>query len=114
EAVRARPGRGLVRASSGEQALRLLGAVVFAVVLLDLRLPGLDGFQTARLVRGRERSRHTPVIFLTAVGGADFPLVEAYKLGAVDYLVKPLVPEILSAKVAVFVELYQKSRQLQR
>src|SRR4051794_37321917 len=103
EAVLEGPARRLVRAASGEQALALLGADDFAVVLLDLRLPGLDGFQTARLIRSAERSRHTPVIFLTAGDGEGFPLVEAYKLGAVDYLVKPLVPEILQAKVAVFV-----------
>jgi PAS domain S-box-containing protein len=112
EAILEGPGRRLVRASAGEQALALLGADDFAVVLLDLRLPGLDGFQTARLIRSSERPRHTPVIFLTAGDGEGFPLVEAYKLGAVDYLVKPLVPEILRAKVAVFVELYEKSRQL--
>src|SRR5262249_13084305 len=111
EAILDAPGRRLVRAASGERALVLLAADDFAVVLLDRRLPGLDGFQTARLIRASERSRHTPVIFLTAADGEGFPLVEAYKLGAVDYLVKPLVPEILRAKVAVFVELYEKSRQ---
>src|SRR3954447_14575292 len=69
EAILEGPGRRLVRAVSGERALELLAADDFAVVLLDLRLPGLDGFQTARLIRSAERSRHTPVIFLTAGDG---------------------------------------------
>jgi signal transduction histidine kinase len=114
EAVLASLGQNLVRANSGDDALRHLLADDFAVVLLDLNMPGLDGFATARLIRGRERSRHTPIIFLTAGDGADFPLVRAYELGAVDYLVKPLVPEILRAKVAVFVELAQKTERLRQ
>jgi PAS domain S-box-containing protein len=84
------------------------------VVLLDVQMPGLDGFATARLVRGQERSRHTPIIFVTAFESPDLPVVEAYRLGAVDYLVKPLVPEILRAKVAGFVELFQKTEQIRR
>jgi CheY-like chemotaxis protein len=76
----------LVKAHSGEEALRRLGEEDFAVVLLDVRMPGLDGFQTARLIRGRERSRRTPIIFLSAYEGDDFPVAEAYTLGAVDYL----------------------------
>src|SRR5258708_6243238 len=82
-----------------------LPAADFAAVLLDVQMPGLDGFETARLIRGRERSRHTPIVFLTAHDRADFPPEKAYTLGAVDYLVKPLVPVILRAKVAAFVEL---------
>jgi signal transduction histidine kinase len=107
-------GQNLVRATSGDDALRHLLAADFAVVLLDLNMPGLDGFATARLIRGRERSRHTPIIFLTAVDSDDFPLERAYELGAVDYLVKPLVPEILRAKVAVFVDLTQKTERLRQ
>jgi PAS domain S-box-containing protein len=112
EAVLDGPGQGLVRAGSGEQALRLLAADDFAVVLLDVNMPGLDGFAAAKLIRSQERSRHTPIIFLTGYDSDAFPVVEAYKLGAVDYLVKPLVPEILRAKVAVFVELARQARQL--
>jgi PAS domain S-box-containing protein len=77
-------------------------------------MQGLDGFETAKLIRGRPRSRHTPIIFLTAHDHSDFAPAQAYSLGAVDFLVKPLVPVILRAKVAVFVELFQKTRQVQR
>src|SRR4051812_25467402 len=105
EAVLDGPGRNLVRATSGADALRRLLRDDFAVVLLDVNMPGLDGFAVAQLVRGRERSRHTPIIFLTAHDGDEFPVAEAYRLGAVDYLVKPLVPDVLRAKVAVFAEL---------
>lgn len=99
-------GTDLVRAHSGEEALRLMAGRDFAVVLLDVQMHGLDGFQTAQRIRQREASRHTPIIFLTAFESAEFPVTKAYDLGAVDYLVKPLVPEILRAKVAAFVELY--------
>src|SRR5262245_5907632 len=102
EAILADLGQDLIRASSGEEAQRLVQGDDFAVVLLGLDLPGLDAFETARRVRGREQSRHTPLIFLAAQEGGPFPLVEAYKLGAVDYLVRPLIPEILRAKVEVF------------
>src|SRR3954451_18384302 len=84
--------QNLVRASSGEEALRLLPGADYAVVLLDVNMPGLDGFAVAKRIRAGERSRHTPIIFLTAHDSDDFPVAEAYKLGAVDYLVKPLVP----------------------
>jgi signal transduction histidine kinase len=107
-------GQNLVKAHSGEDALRRLLAEDFAVILLDVQMPGLDGFATARLIRGRARSRSTPIVFLTAFESADFPVAEAYRLGAVDYLVKPIVPEILRAKVAGFVELYQKTERLRQ
>jgi signal transduction histidine kinase len=114
EAVLGDLGQNLVRAASGEEALRRLLHDDFAVILLDVRMGGLDGFETANLIRGRERSRHTPIIFLTAVPGTDFPAERAYELGAVDYLVKPLVPAILRAKVAGFVQLYQQAERLRR
>src|SRR5687767_3937094 len=100
EAVLADLGHDLVKATSGEEALRLLLGRDFAVVLLDVRMPGLGGFETARLIRGRERSRHTPIIFLTAHDDDSLSAEQAYTLGAVDYLVKPLVPVMLRAKVA--------------
>ncbi|MBN9521468.1 PAS domain-containing protein [bacterium] len=112
EAVLDGLGDHLVRASTGEEALRILAARDFAVVLLDVRLPGLSGFETASRMRATDRGRQTPVIFLTAAGDDEFPVVEAYRLGAVDYLVKPIVPEILRAKVAVFVELYRTGERL--
>jgi PAS domain S-box-containing protein len=107
-------GQNLVTASSGEEALRLLFQEDFAVVLLDVQMRGLDGFATAQIVRSRERTRHTPIIFLTAYDSADFPVERAYALGAVDYLVKPLLPAILRAKTAVFVDLFHKTEQLRR
>src|SRR5262249_29871867 len=107
-------GHNLVQARSGEEALQRLAGDDFALILLDVRMPGLDGFETARLIRGREESRHTPIIFLTAFEG-DRSLVErAYSLGAVHYLAKPLVPVIVRAKVAGFVDLYQKTQQVKR
>jgi PAS domain S-box-containing protein len=112
EAILADMGQNLVRALSGEEALRRLQETDFAVVLLDVQMPGQGGFQTARLIRGPDRSRQTPIIFLTAYESDEFPVVEAYRLGAVDYLVKPLVPEILRAKVAGFVELFHKTEQI--
>jgi PAS domain S-box-containing protein len=107
----------LIKARSGEEALQLLLNDDFAVVLLDIRLGGMDGFEVAQSIRSQERSRHTPIIFITAFQSEEFPPAKAYTLGAVDYLVKPLVPEILRAKVEVFLALYQRTeqvRQLQR
>jgi PAS domain S-box-containing protein len=114
ESILAGLGQNLVRASSGEEALRRLLQDHFAVVLLDVQMHGLDGFETAQLIRGRKKSRHTPIIFLTAYESTDFSVRRAYSLGAVDYLIKPLVPEILEAKVRSFVELFQKTRQVIR
>src|SRR5579883_3198270 len=117
EAVLDDPGWELVRARSGREALARLAERDFAAVLLDLRLPDLDGFAVARRIRAEGRAPGTPVLFLTAADGPDFPVTEAYRLGAVDYLVKPLAPDILRAKVAVFVDLFRKAervRELER
>ncbi len=110
-------GQELIKARSGEEALQLLLQDDFAVVLLDIRLGGMDGFEVAQSIRSQERSRHTPIIFITAFESEDFSPAQAYTLGAVDYLVKPVVPEILRAKVEVFLSLFQRTeqvRQLQR
>jgi signal transduction histidine kinase len=107
-------GLNLAKASSGEEALRRLLQEDYALVLLDLQMPGMDGFETARLIRGREKSLYTPIMFLTAHDPGAFPVAEAYSLGAVDYLVKPLVPVILRAKVSGFVELFRKTEQVRR
>src|SRR5262245_49180607 len=112
EAILSGLGDDLVRASSGEEALARLAAADFAVVLLDVQMPGLSGFETAQRMRASERSRHTPVIFLSAAESDEFPVVEAYRLGAVDFLLKPLVPDILRAKVAVFVDLFRKGERV--
>jgi PAS domain S-box-containing protein len=105
-------GQNLVQAHSGEEALRLLADHDFAVVLMDVRMPGLDGFETAKLVRSQERSRHTPIIFITAYDDDRFSVEQAYALGAVDFLTKPFLPAVLRTKVAVFVELFQKTEQV--
>jgi signal transduction histidine kinase len=107
-------GQNLVRARSGKEALQKLGASDFAVVLLAVQMAGLDGFQTARHIRGRPESSHIPIIFLTASHSIEFPILDAYQLGAVDYLVKPYVPEVLRAKVKALVEIYQKTEQVRR
>jgi PAS domain S-box-containing protein len=107
-------GQNLVEAASGEEALSLLQDEDFAVVLLDVQMEGLDGFETAQHIRNQEKTRGTPIIFLTAYEDNRLAVVEAYQLGAVDYLVKPLIPEIVQAKVRVFVELFQKTEQLKR
>src|SRR5205807_9628215 len=113
EAVLEDLGHHLVKAHSGDEALRLLLEQDFAVVLLDVRMSGLDGFETAKLMRSRDRSRHTPIIFLTAHD--NHPSIEqAYSLGAIDYLVKPVVPVALRAKVTGFVELFAKTEQVKR
>jgi signal transduction histidine kinase len=104
----------LVKAHSGDEALRQLLTTEFAVVLLDVQMPCLDGFETARLMRGREKLQRTPIIFLTAAESDRFPVVEGYELGAVDFLVKPFDPVVMKAKVTVFVELFRMASNLQR
>jgi signal transduction histidine kinase len=105
-------GETLMTAPSGEEALRLVLKHDFAVILLDVRMPGIDGFETAKLIRNRERSRLTPIIFLTAAADEMTSMFRGYEVGAVDYLMKPVVPEILKSKVAVFVELHRKTERL--
>ena len=106
-------GQELVLAQSGMQALRHLLEDDFAAVLLDVKMPEMDGFQTAELIRARKRSRHTPILFLTGYK-SDEQLFRGYDLGAVDFLFKPIVPEILRSKVSVFVELGRNTALLQR
>jgi len=103
----------LVLAHSGLEALRLCLNHDFAAILLDVRMPGMDGFETAELIRTRKRSRHTPILFLTGYR-SDEQLFRGYDLGAVDFLFKPIVPEILQSKVAVFVELCRSEQLLRR
>ena len=105
-------GQDLVSARSGTEALRYLLENDFAAILLDVKMPDMDGFETAELIRSRKRSQHTPILFLTAYRNEEH-LFRGYDLGAVDFLFKPIVPEILRSKVAVFVEL-SRSAQVQR
>lgn len=107
-------GQNLVLASSGREALRHLMTEEFAVILLDVKMPEMDGFETATLIRQREKSRDTPIIFLTAADRNQTLAVRGYAVGAVDYLVKPIVPEFVRSKVSVFVELAKKSAELRR
>ena len=102
----------LVLARSGTEALRFLLENDFAAILLDVKMPDMDGFETAELIRSRKRSQHTPILFLTAYRNEEH-LFRGYDLGAVDFLFKPIVPEILRSKVAVFVEL-SRSAQIQK
>ncbi len=114
EVVLADLGQNLVRADSGTQALRCVLMQDFAVILLDVHMPGMNGFETAALIRERERSMHTPIVFLTASDQSEMAVFQGYSVGAVDYLIKPFAPEILKSKVAVFVDLFQmreKARQ---
>ena len=104
----------LKTAGSGEAALRALLGEDFAVVLLDVQMPGLNGFDTARLIKARERSRHIPIIFLTAINKEDQYVFRGYEVGAVDYLFKPFNPDVLRSKVAVFVDLHHARERLRR
>ncbi|MFL5351512.1 ATP-binding protein [Archangium sp.] len=104
----------VVKAHSGEEALLHLLREDFALILLDVQMPGLDGFETARLIKERERSRFIPIIFLTARSRDASHVFRGYAQGAVDYVLKPFAPEILRSKVSVFVELFLKEEQLKR
>jgi signal transduction histidine kinase/DNA-binding response OmpR family regulator len=114
ESILQAPDRNLVSAASGEDALRYLLTDEFAVILMDVYMPGMDGLETAELIRGRDRSRNIPIIFLTADSTGGRHLSRGYSLGAVDYIVKPIEPDILRSKVAVFVELFKKTQEIQR
>ncbi|HZY88965.1 MAG TPA: SpoIIE family protein phosphatase [Gemmataceae bacterium] len=107
-------GLDLVKAGSGPEALRHLLRGDFALILLDVKMPGMDGLETAELVRQRQRSQHTPIIFLTAYERDDVQMFKGYSLGAVDYLTKPIIPQVLRSKVAVFVEMYRKTEEVKR
>jgi PAS domain S-box-containing protein len=106
--------QNLLKAHSGKEALRALLNQDFAVVLLDVRMPGMDGFETAAMMREREKSAHLPIIFVTAADRSETHMARGYSLGAVDYIYTPIVPEILRAKVAVFVELKLQRERMRR
>jgi two-component system sensor histidine kinase/response regulator len=104
----------IVEASSGADALRQMLRSEFAVILLDVRMPIMDGFETAQLIRQRPRSELTPIIFVTALDQAETDMGRGYNLGAVDFVFAPVVPAIMRAKVGVFVELYRAQQELRR
>jgi PAS domain S-box-containing protein len=105
-------GARLVRAGSGDEALKRILTQDFAVILLDVQMPGMNGFETARLIKSRERSRTIPIIFLTAISKDEQFVFEGYSVGAVDYMFKPFPPDVLRSKVAVFLDLARKQDQL--
>ncbi len=107
-------GQNLVEAHSGKEALRHLLQTEFAVILMDVSMPGMDGFETASLIRKRPATEHTPIIFVTSIGNSPNQMYEGYSLGAVDYILTPIVPEVLRAKVSVFVELWRKTEHIQQ
>src|SRR5687768_13569994 len=104
----------LMKAHSGEEALKCVLKQDFALILMDVQMPGMDGFETVDLIKERDRSRHTPVIFLTALSTSDVYISRGYSVGAVDYILKPIVPEILRSKVAVFVDLFRMTEQVKQ
>jgi serine phosphatase RsbU (regulator of sigma subunit) len=104
----------VIKARSGLEALRCLLNEDFALILMDVKMPAMDGFETASLIRQRKRSQHTPIIFLTAVETDDMQMFKGYSLGAVDYMRKPIVADVLRSKVAVFVDIFRKNLEVKR
>src|SRR6202008_2409504 len=100
--------------SSGKEALRCLLNQDFAVILLDVNMPGMDGFETAHLIRQQKNSEHTPIIFITGISDTETHVSRGYSLGAVDYILTPVLPDVLRTKVSVFVELFKKTEQVKR
>ena len=105
-------GQNLVKVNSGPEALRALLKQEFAVILLDVNMPGMDGFETASLIRQRPSLEHIPILFVTALSTTDADIFKGYSFGAVDYVLTPILPEILRTKVGVFVELWKQKRAL--
>lgn len=112
EAVLASPNYNLVKANSGEEALKHVLINDFAVILLDVQMPGLNGFDTAKLIHQRKNSSHIPIIFITAISQRTENVHQGYAAGAIDYIFKPFNPEILKSKVAAFVKLYEYQQQI--
>lgn len=106
--------QNVVQARSGKEALRMLLKEDFAVILLDVSMPVMDGFETASMIRQRLRSQHTPIIFITSINSSDNHIARGYSLGAVDYMLSPVVPEVLRTKVSVFIELHKKTELIKR
>src|SRR5256712_5597174 len=104
----------LVKAASGAEALKYLLRNDAAVILLDVEMPDMDGFQTATLIRNRDKSFHTPIIFLSGISKNDVNVSQGYSLGGVDYIFKPFVPDVLRSKVSAFVEMFKQRRELER
>jgi two-component system, sensor histidine kinase len=114
EAILEPLSQNLVRATSGPEALKHVLATEFAAILLDVQMPGMNGFEVAEIIKSREKSRTIPIIFLSAISKEDAYVFKGYSMGAVDYVFKPFNPDVLRSKVAVFVDLYLKQREIQR
>ena len=114
QTVLASLGQNVIQANSGKEALRCLLETDFAVILLDVNMPGLDGFETAHLIRQRQSTEHTPIIFITGISDTETHMSRGYSLGAVDYILTPVLPDVLRTKVSVFVDLFKMNRQLKR
>jgi PAS domain S-box-containing protein len=114
EAILEPLGNELVSVTSGEEALRELLKREFALILLDVQMPGLDGFETAALIKQRERTRSVPIIFVTAISTQEAHVFRGYSAGAVDYIFKPFNPDVMRSKVEAFVELYRRTKELHR
>jgi len=112
EALLSGLGQNLVLASSGQEALRHLLKDEFAVILMDVNMPGLDGFETASLIRQRKSTEHTPIIFISSINTHETHIFKGYSLKAVDYIFAPIIPEILKTKVEVFIELHRKTQEI--
>jgi PAS domain S-box-containing protein len=106
--------QNVVVAKSGKEALRKLLQMEFAVILLDVSMPGMDGFETAALIRQRPATEHTPIIFVTSMNQSENHIARGYQLGAVDYILTPIIPQVLRSKVAVFVELFRRTEEIKR
>jgi PAS domain S-box-containing protein len=106
-------GHDLVRASSGEEALKQLLRDEFALIILDVQMPDLNGFELAEIIKGRAKTSHVPIIFVTAINKEDYYVFKGYSVGAVDYMFKPFDPDILKSKVQVFVDLYLKTKKIE-
>jgi CheY-like chemotaxis protein len=114
EAILQELGQNIIKATHGREALECLLKQDFAVILLDVQMPGMDGFETAELIRQRPRFEKTPIIFITGYNTSDIDRLKGYRLGAVDYMFLPVIAEVLKAKVSVFVELAQQTALIKR
>lgn len=113
EAILEKDGYQIVKANSGKAALKiLLKEYDFGLILMDVQMPDLNGFETANLIYQREKLKHIPIIFITANDHREESVFKGYQMGGVDYLYKPINPELLKAKIGVFVDLYYKKQQL--
>jgi two-component system cell cycle response regulator len=114
EALLESPDLRIIKAESGNQALGLMLEFDFALILLDVQMPEMDGFEVAELMRGKEKTRHIPILFITAINKEEKYVFKGYEKGAVDYLFKPINPHVLKSKVNVFLELHRKKLELER